>query len=394
MQLSPEFFINNRKKLVNSLPKKGLIIVAGNGRLQRNSDSTYPFRQDSNFYYLTGIEEPCATLVIDTKQGESWVMLPLRTGVKAIFEGEIDIQQLRTASGIDEIITEAEGLARLKKYHHDIAYMPQSPKTRLDDMYTNPHRATIAKQIRSIVSATIDIREELSRLRSLKEAEEIELIDTAARITLDTIDLISSQFGLYKSESDIESALLSGFKAQGARGHAFSPIVASGSASCMLHYEANNKPISKPVVLLDVGAEVSNYSADISRTLLLADESRVSDIHSAVQEAQQTIIKQLKPGLTWQEYAEISDKEVGSQLLRLGLVKKGYTKDQLRQYFPHAIGHFLGLDTHDAGVYSEPLEPNMVITTEPGIYIPDEGFGIRIEDDIQITKTGAKILGL
>ena len=393
MHVSADFFTRNRQKLIAVLPKNSLVIIAGNGRMQRNSDSAYPFRQDSNFYYLTGIEEPCATLIIDMRRKTSWVMLPLRIGVKAIFEGEIDTKALQEQSGVDEVITEKEGWQRLKEYSQPI-FMPLAPKAQLDDMFTNPHRAKVHKKARSLFGKPIDIRQQFARIRSVKSPEELAAITTAAQITFGAISTIESALHSLTSEQAVEAQLDQYFKMHGASGHAFSPIVASGAASCMLHYEANNQPITGDVLLLDIGAEVSNYAADISRTLLLTDNQRVVSVHSAVATAQQEIITLLKPGISWRDIAEAADNEVGKQLIKLGLLRKGFTRNQVRPYFPHAIGHFLGLDTHDVGVYEEPLQENMVITVEPGIYLADEGFGVRIEDDVVITRNGAKILGI
>jgi len=393
MQLSQSFFIYNRKQLCNRLPKKGVVIIAGNARMQRNADNPYPFRQDSNFYYLTGIEEPCATLVIDMLHNQEWVMLPGRSKVQAIFDGVVDTKKCTDISGVKEIIDEAEGWQRLKQLAGSTFYMPAKPAAQLDEMFTNPYRSVVARKLRRLTKNIHDIRNDLAQLRMIKGDEEIAIIDQAARVTRQSIASIETKLGEYVNESAVEAELLRQFKRRGASGHAFTPIVASGDASCTLHYVANNAPLKKQVVLFDIGAELSNYSADISRTLTLTNDSWAKQVIGAVLAAQQAIIGAIKPGMSWQQIAECADNEVGNQLVLLGLLKPGFTHEQVRPYFPHAVSHFLGLDTHDAGDYTAYLQAGMVITVEPGIYDLKTGIGARFEDDILITKSGAKILG-
>lgn len=393
MQLSQSFFVHNRKQLCRRLPKKGIVIIAGNARMQRNADNPYPFRQDSNFYYLTGIEEPCATLVIDTVHNREWIMLPGRSRVQAIFDGLVDTKKCTDISGIKEIIDETEGWQRIKQLADSTFYMPAKPAAQLDEMFTNPYRAATARKLHRLTKNIHDIRNDLAQLRMIKTDDEVAIIDRAARITRQSITAVETILDECTNESAVEAELLCQFKQRGASGHAFTPIVASGDASCTLHYVANNAVLKKQVVLFDVGAELSNYSADISRTLTLTNDTWAKQVINAVRAAQQAVIKAIAPDMSWQQLAECADNEVGAQLVSLGLLKPGFTREQVRPYFPHAVSHFLGLDTHDAGDYTTQLQPGMVITVEPGIYDIKTGIGARFEDDILITKSGAKILG-
>ena len=396
MQLTAEFFSQNRKNLTNQLPKKGIVVIAGNGRMQRNADNPYAFRQDSNFYYLTGIEEPCAVLVMDTVHNQEWIMLPVREGIHAIFDGIIDVKKISQQSGVAEILDEKSGWKRLMSLRSAVpVFMPKKPMAKVGDTYSNPFRATVAKKVQAHFVHIVDIRPIIANLRVIKSEPEISIIDAAARTTIDTIEKIEHHLEDFKNESEIEAEISYQFRRFGATGHAFSPIVASGDASCTLHYLANNQEINSGPILLDIGAEISNYSADISRTLLRKESpERQREIVHAVKRAQAAIIAQLKPGISWADIATIADIEMGNVLLKLGCVKKGFSKRDVRTYFPHAVSHFLGLDTHDVGDYTKPLAPGTVITIEPGIYLPDEGFGVRFEDDILITEHGSRILGL
>jgi len=395
---TPNFFTHNRKRLTELLPKKGIVIVAGNGLVQRNADTTYPFRQDSNLYYLTGVTEPCAVLVIDMVHDTEWLMVPMRHGVHAIFDGAVDALQLAKTSGIADIVDETEGWKRLRSAKADIWYAPTKPKARIADMYTNPHRARVyAKAARLFGTPAIDIRSQIASLRSVKTEQELAAINQAVTITTASIADIQSHLADFSSEKQLEAELTKQFMVRGADGHAFQPIVASGAASCTLHYVHNGANIQKGEVLLfDVGAEVSNYAADISRTLVFgaSPTQRQVDVIAAVKAAQAALIAWLKPGATWAELAQQADMLVAEQLVQLGLVSKNHTKNDVRQYFPHAVSHFLGLDVHDTGDYTQPLAEGMVITVEPGIYIQQESIGVRFENDVVITKNGAKKLGV
>ncbi len=203
----------------------------------------------------------------------------------------------------------------------------------------------------------------------------------------------ASKLSKYEYEYQIEAELNKGFRAKGAAGHAFEPIVASGERACTLHNVANAGALAADeLVLLDVGAEVEHYAADISRTFSLGSPSRRQlAVHAAVLEVQEYAFGLLKPGVLMKDYEQKIEHFMGEKLRELGLIKT-ITHEDVRKFYPHATSHFLGLNVHDVGDYERPLEPGMVLTVEPGIYIPDESIGIRIEDDVVITESGIKIL--
>jgi Xaa-Pro aminopeptidase len=202
-----------------------------------------------------------------------------------------------------------------------------------------------------------------------------------------------SKLRSYYYEYEVEAELTRSFRRAGARGHAFAPIVAAGKNACILHNERNTGALKPGELLLcDVGAEVSHYCADITRTVALGDPSqRQVAVHEAVQEALGYATSLLRPGATFKDYEKHVEVFMGEKLRELGLIKT-ITKEAVRLYYPHATSHFLGLNPHDVGIYDMPLEPGMVLTVEPGIYIADEGIGVRIEDDVVITADGNTVL--
>jgi Xaa-Pro aminopeptidase len=199
--------------------------------------------------------------------------------------------------------------------------------------------------------------------------------------------------GNYEYEYQLEAEITAGFRKRGATGHAFEPIVAAGKRACILHNVANNAPIGKnELVVVDVGAEFEHYSADITRTVSFERSStRQGAVYSAVLEAQEFAIDLLKPGLAFEDYRRQTDRFIGEKLRELGLIKT-VGPAGIRKYYPHSISHFMGLNVHDVGDYGQSLQSGMVLTVEPGIYIPEEGLGVRLEDDILVTEKGCEIL--
>ncbi len=198
----------------------------------------------------------------------------------------------------------------------------------------------------------------------------------------------------YQHEYELEAEISNGFRKRGAAGHSFEPIVAGGARACTLHNVANNGQFAKSdLVVIDVGAEVEHYAADITRTISLstAPSKRQQAVYAAVLDVQAYAFGLLKPGVLLKEYELLVEHYMGEKLRELGLIKI-IDHDSVRTYFPHSTSHFLGLNVHDVGDYERPLEPGNVLTVEPGIYIEGESIGVRIEDDVLITKTGIKIL--
>lgn len=394
--MNAEFFQGNRERLRQLFTGTAPIVITANALVQRSADENYPFTQDKNFYYLTGVEDPEVILVMD--KNKEYLIVPPREVVIEQFDGVIDVEELRRISGIQQILPEKEGWRvlsnRLKKAGH-VATLGAAPRfIEYLRMYTNPARAELIQRMKEINPSLelLDLRTHLSRMRMVKQPIEIDMIKQAIDITSTAIKEVTrpSKLAKYAYEYEVEADLTRGFRRQGGRGHAFHPIVSSGKHTCTMHYLKAEAPlVAGELLLLDVGAEYMGYSADISRVVSLGGNpsKRQKQVFDAVLDVQEYAFSLLKPGVVLQEYEQQIEDYMGEKLRELGLLKT-ITSEAVRHYFPHRISHFLGLDTHDAGDYERPLEPGVVITVEPGIYIPEEEIGVRIEDDILITAEG------
>jgi Xaa-Pro aminopeptidase len=392
-QLNNEFFTENRRKLSAKLGDKGVVFIAGNALLQRSGDTNFPFRQESNFYYLTGVNEPSAFLVMDLAAKTAFLSLPIRQGIHAIFDGTQNLQGIKHQSGIDEILDIADGWKRLSKLNLKkiFSIVPLED----ENILANPFPRICLKTLERDNVKCEDISKTIASMRMIKTANELDMMSRASAITYATLNEIENTLALFESEKVLEAEITKQFSLRGAAGHAYQPIIASGQNSCTLHYVNNNQRIKNDsVILLDVGAEVSNYAADISRTFTVGKPTSLElDVINYVNEVQREIIKEIMPGMTFRELAQSAHHKIATQLVRLGAIDEKYSKKDVSDFFPHGVSHFIGLDVHDVGDYELPLEENMTITVEPGIYWKEKGVGARIEDDIVITKNGAQIIG-
>lgn len=394
-----EFFIQNRRRLRQKISGQTPIVVAANGLLQRGGDSTYSFSQDANFWYLTGIDEPDLILVIEADA--EYLIVPERDASRTTFDGALDDQAVTERSGITLILETAAGWKRLQgaldatKTVAMIAVPP--PYIERHGLFVNPARGRLAEQLQAAVPGVVveDIAMQLIHMRMLKQKPELQALQAAITITLASIKAATTATKLagYTHEYQLEAEITRGFRTRGAQGHSFEPIVAGGKRACTLHNIANNDALSAgELVVVDVGAEVEHYAADITRTVAVGPPSaRARAVHAAVADVQQYAFGLLKPGVLIGQYEKQIETYMGRALQRLGLIATD-DHEAIRQYYPHATSHFLGLNVHDVGDYELPLQPGMVLTVEPGIYIPQEAIGVRIEDDVLITHTGIKIL--
>ena len=395
-----EFFAANRARLRELFMGTAPIVITANGLLQQASDEAYPFQQDANFWYLTGIDEPDLILVLD--KGKEYLLAPARSTSREAFDGRIDRAELTRRSGISEVVDAEDGWhqleRRLKKAKH-VATLAAGPAY-IDaiGLYTNPARGALIHRLKQANAQLelLDLREHLARMRMTKQPQELAAMQRAIDITAATLKEVSrpARLAKYKFEYEIEADITRGFRHRGARGHGFSPIVASGARACTLHNVANEGALaSDELVVLDVGAEADHYVADITRTYALGKNvpRRAEAVHEAACEAHDFAISLLKPGVLLHDYEEQMETFIGEKLRELNLIKV-IDHDSVRRYFPHATSHFLGLNAHDAGDYARPLEPGMVLTVEPGIYIPEEALGVRVEDDVLLTPEGNRVM--
>ncbi len=398
-RFSSEFFTANRQKLRQLFTGTAPVVITANGLLQRGGDNTYAFAQDANFWYLTGIDEPDIILVIDREK--EYLIVPGRSASREAFDGAVANEVLAQRSGIGQIYDDREGWeqlkSRLKKVKHVATLATPPAYVERYGLYTNPARDNLIVKLKAVKVdlELLDVTPHLMRLRLIKQPAELAAIQTAIDITIAAIKAATrpSKLRKYAFEYELEAELSRGFRKRCSSGHAFEPIVASDDRAFTLHNLSNNGRLAaSDLVLLDVGAEVEHYAADLSRTLSLSSPSRRQQaVHAAVLEVQGFGLDLLKPGILMQEYEQAIEHFMGEKLRELGLIKT-ITHENVRQFYPHSTSHFLGLNVHDVGDYEKPLEPGVVMTVEPGIYIASEAIGIRIEDDVLITPTGNRIL--
>lgn len=391
------FFAANRERLRALFTGTAPIVIAAHGLLQRNSDVTFPFRQDSTFWYLTGINEPDVLLVMD--KSREYLIVPDRDDHRVAFDGQIDHAGLTKVSGIQLVYGHKEGWkqlgSRLKKVKHIATLAAVPGYIESQGMYANPARARLLRTVRQYNPdiELLDLRPHIVRMRSIKQPEELAAIQSAIDLTVSTLKKLDRKgWHTYAHEYQVEAAITAEFTAHRAR-HAYQPIIAAGANACTLHYIDNDSPVTYgSLLLLDVGAEVNNYAADITRTYAVGEFSRrQQQVFETVLAVQHFAVERLKPGVLLHQYEESVQQFMGEKLRELGLIKS-IESDTVRQFYPHATSHFLGLDVHDVADYDRPLEPGMVLTVEPGIYIAAEGIGIRIEDDVLVEESGVRVL--
>ena len=391
------FFVQNRRALLARVETK-FIVIAANSELQRSGDSSFPFRQDSNFWYLTGIEQPNYVLVITPK--EEFLIKPNRHWVKDVFDGVITDASLSKTSGITQILDARKGWQKLTKLlDKDKKASTLFPMVdRHFNITANPARRQLILKMRRRVPAlqVDDIRLVMAQMRMVKQAPEIKAIKTAIQITSDTLKEVFQPewYKNYKFEYELEADIFAGFRKRGATSLAFPILLATGKKACQIHPTENESRLNRgEMLLLDLGAEYKNYSSDISRTLPIGKKfsARQKQVFDAVKELEDYAASLLKPGVYMREYEQMIEEKMGEALKNLGVIKR-LTRRNIRKYYPHATSHMMGLDTHDSADYAKPLEKNMILTIEPGIYLPQENIGIRIEDDFIVTSDGAESL--
>jgi Xaa-Pro aminopeptidase len=386
--MKSEFFQANRRALLEKLNSGALIVMTGYEEMQQVNDAAAPFEQEANFWYVTGVEAPGWWVILDGATGSEWLVSPELSETQKVFDGGADVATVKLRSGIKTVIDRDEALRRLRQLtkHHSVAYTTEQPKWLHEHAHfqLNTAQSELKKTLERIFQGVTTCNRQLAELRTIKRPEEIAAIKRAVKVTADALEAMKTALGGAKYEYELQAILDYEIRRSGAR-HAYAPIVAHGLNACTLHYIANDDKLNKRgMVLLDVGARVDGYAADISRTYTLGKPTkRQQALHGAVVSAQAEIVSILKPGLSFAEYEESVETIMKHALDGLGLDTQRY-----RDYFPHAVSHGLGVDVHDALAGHDTLQPGMVLTVEPGLYIREEGLGVRIEDDVLITESG------
>ncbi len=404
-KIDSRLFVKNRKKFASQMQANSVAFFNSNDIYPVSADSTLPFAQHRDIFYLSGVdqEESILALFPDCPNPKNREILFLKETNEhiAVWEGEkLSKESAFTTSGVKTIYW-------LQDLHKVVAEM----MSQADTVYinTNEHyRANVETQTREDrftkwlkekypAHKTAKSNPILQRLRSVKEQLELDLMQKACDITNKGFRRVLNftKPGVY--EYNLEAEFMHEFLNNRSDGFAYTPIIASGNNANVLHYIENNQECKAgDLILIDAGASYANYSSDMSRTIPVSGKftKRQRDVYNAVNRVKNDATKMLIPGTIWKDYHIEVGKIMTSELLSLGLLDKADIKNEksdwpaYKKYFMHGTSHHIGLDTHDYGLLHEPMQENMVFTVEPGIYLPDEGFGIRLEDDVVIQKTG------
>lgn len=373
--------------------KGGIAVVCGYSSLQRSNDASFYFEQEANFWWLTGIEEPEWWVILDGQRNKSWLVAPHVSDVHQVFDGSLPIDEAKRISGVDAVLTQDAAMDMLRDLakRHSVVYSIGDPAhVEYFDFVLNPAPKKQWMMLERIFTGVEDTRLTMAKLRAIKQPEEIAAMKQAIKLTVDAFKAVKDQLPTLRHEYEVEAEFSYFFKKHSAANHAYDPIIAGAKNACTLHYNANKNKLKKgSLLLMDVGARVNGYAADITRTYAVGEPThRQRQVHQAVESAHKEIITLLKPGISVAAYHVSVDVIMKTALLGLGLLDSPDDTETYRRYFPHAISHGLGIDVHDA--LGQPTEflSGMVLTVEPGIYIPEEGIGVRIEDDILITDHG------
>jgi len=384
--MNPE---SNRKRFMNVLQGE-IAVLTAHELMQQAADMAAPFLQEGNFFWLTGLNEAGWRLIIDASTGKEMLVAPTRSETSSLFDGGMDEQSIRRTSGIDMIISfdEFEATLRQLAKRHTVARTVHD--TYSYEFVTNPAQKDLRATLERIFTSVELCNRELSELRAIKQPAELRAIQDAINLTISGFEMVRLALPVAKYEYELEAEFSYLFTKSGS-GHAYAPIVAAGANACTLHYGTNDSKLkSRELVLMDIGARVNGYAADITRTICKGEPTKRQQlIHRAVEAVHHEIIGLLEPMLSVESYQHSVDEIMREALRSIDLPD---SEEALRRYFPHAISHGLGVDVHDSLGRPKYFQENMVLTVEPGIYIPEEGIGVRIEDDILITKTGHRNL--
>ena len=403
--LLKELYQRNRAKFTAKMAKNGVAIFNANDILPTNADGTMKFRQNNDLFYLCGIDqEETILLLAPDCPNPAWreVLFLRETNAHiAVWEGhKYTKEEAFVASGIETILW----LSDFELVFNSVVNLSESIY-----LNTNEHlRAGVVVETRD--ARFIQVVKEryplhrleraapiLHALRAVKESEEIQQLQIACDITEKGFRRVLEMVQPGVTEYEIEAEFIHEFVRNRSKGFAYEPIIASGPSACVLHYIENNKAcLDGELLLLDVAAEYGNYNADMTRTIPVNGRytQRQRQVYDAVLRVEREAASMLRPGVTIQDYHREVGLVMQSELVGLGLIDQTDIKNQdpawpaYKKYFMHGTSHHLGLDVHDVGTMHYPISAGMVFTVEPGIYIPDEGFAVRIENNIVVQEQG------
>ncbi len=404
---------NRRNNLKDTLPENSVLLIPGADLQYRNADSTFPFRQDSSFYYMSGFCEPESLIaIVNNKDGINSIMfVPPKDKLKEIWDG----YRAGPIGAVEDFLfdkafdnTQIDSMLPDILYGSEQVLYPIGKKSGFDQKVIDWTTAASSKDRHSKSINIIDASSLIGNARLIKDDHEIDLIKKACDISAKAHIAAMKSVKKGDLEQQVESLYIHEFSKRGARYPAYNPIVAGGENACVLHYVENNQVLNESdLLLVDAGCEYEMYAADITRTFPISGKFSEEQlkVYEIVHEAMNAAIECVKEGNSIMEPQEISEKVITNGLVKIGLLegdpeelhKSGAYKD----FYMHKIGHWLGLDVHDAGDYMEgddfmKFKAGMITTIEPGIYISSsmnvddkwKGIGVRIEDDILVTKDG------
>lgn len=395
-----DFHKNNRSQIANQMKEDSLLLLFAGEAPKKSADAAYDFTPNRNFYYMTGIDEEHVILALRKTAGkvEEILFIKRRDPVMVKWVGEtISEERAKEVSGVEEIryLDTFEGFLNQSIFKDDLARIYLDLEK---DSYGSLDTAGVrfAKEITAKYPQVRvkNIYNEICKLRLYKKPEEITLMKKAIAITKDGIENLMKNTKPGMKEYQLEAYFNFVLKSNGVKDFAFTTICAAGQNATVLHYVANDAEVKEnDLVLLDLGAQYGYYSADISRTFPVSGKftERQRVFYDIVLKAHDEVLKMLKPGIPYADINVLVNEIYAKELKALGLIEKD---EEVRRYYYHNTSHFLGLDTHDVGRREGLLEEGMVITVEPGLYIEEEGIGIRLENDILITKDGYENLSI
>ena len=404
-RINSKLFIKNRKNFMQQMKPKSLAVFNSNDVYPIGADSTMPFQQNRDIFYLSGVDQEESILVLfpdapEEKHREILFLtetnehIAVWEGAKLTKEDALEVSGIKTVYWMKdfekiffEVMTQCETVYFNTNEHYRANHKTETRDDRFIKWCKKKYPAHQVAKANTI----------LQRLRSVKDPIELELMQKACDITEKAFrrTLKFVQPGVW--EYEIEAEYYHEMIRNRSRGFAYTPIIASGNNANVLHYiENRNQCKEGDLILLDTGAEYANYSSDLSRTIPVSGRysDRQKQVYNAVNKVKKEATKMLVPGTLWKEYHVEVGKMMTSELLDLGLLDKADVQNEnpdwpaYKKYFMHGTSHHIGLDTHDYGILTEPMKANQVFTVEPGIYLPDEGFGIRLEDDVVIQEKG------
>lgn len=392
--MKKEFYERNRVRVLDKIKDNSILILFAGKAPKKSADENYPFTPNRNFYYLTGIEEENHILVLKKIKGVSKEYIFIKEVDETLekWEGKtIRKEEVCPLCGIEEV----KYLSDFNNFIEKILLLNEEINLYLDleeGNYSYNYIEEIKSKYHNIrINNCYKI---IGNLRLIKTDEEVNRIRKAIEITVEGLETMMKNIRAGMKEYEIEAYFDFVCKKSGVKDFAFKTIAAAGKNATTLHYVTNDSEIKDgDLILFDLGAQYKLYNGDISRTFPVNGKftKRQREVYEGVLRVNEEIIRQMKPGINFIELNKIAKSLIAKECIKLGLIKD---EEEVSKYYYHSIGHSLGMDTHDIELEERDVnfEPGMIYTVEPGIYIEEEGIGIRIEDDVLITESGNEVL--